>query len=91
VGRSGIDYIYSTGLDFALTADASKEACCNSCAADPSCGASAFNFGCYHGGAESGMCTAAGQHSIEALSDLGFPVDEGYFVSNGNCGVFNQA
>lgn len=96
---NGEGIVFTSLIDPAVgssnTADASKEACCNSCAANPLCLASTFYGGfsagsqCYVFVVGSGTCSAAGQYSLTAYHSNQYGPDQGYFVSNGNCGVYN--
>jgi hypothetical protein len=88
-------YDFNPGA-YVYTNDASKEDCCNSCAANPLCVATAFYSGFVDGQkctlniiTGTGQCTA-GQYSVGAsFGNTG--VDQGYFISNGNCGRFDQS
>jgi len=61
------------------------ETCCSVCAANPTCGISAFYAGtCYI--ISSGTCAAPGQYEYAAGTLSYEKGDSGYIVSNGNCG-----
>ena len=95
--NAGIDSANQlSGLSVASSnnGESSAAACCNSCAANPLCAGTGF-----YGGAAAGLqCfvfISAGNScspvDFEALYSPVFAPDSGYIISNGNCGVYNEA
>ncbi|KAJ9603923.1 hypothetical protein H2200_011445 [Cladophialophora chaetospira] len=80
------------------TNDASSYACCVSCVTNPNCLFDFFYPGFAPGSqcyvvvtAGQSQCSAPGQYEAEADYDTSFPPDTGYFLSNGNCGIYDIA
>jgi hypothetical protein len=77
------------------TGDSTKEGCCNSCAANPLCGGTAF-YGGYGAGGQcfifitSDSSCSVGQYSIGSYEQTALGPDEGYLQSNGNCGFYTS-
>ena len=81
------------GITQAVIRDATRQSCCESCAANPLCVGSALLS------PSSGLCNlfiaptptcSVNQYALSAGYDAGSPGDTEFFVSNGNCGAYTM-
>jgi hypothetical protein len=95
VNGQGIFYGYTYNGAVGNTNDVSKEACCNSCAANPVCAGMAFYGGfavgqqCSIFSIQDDQCTVD-RGQLGAAINSGYAVDQAYFISNGNCGRYTE-
>jgi len=83
------------GSSFSTTDASSAQDCCNQCAANPLCAGTLYYSGFSQGQCQQNVlssadqCTSPGQYSLGATLGGGYAVDQGFIISNGNCGLYN--
>ena len=96
---AGIDTSYSNNnqnLNAVNSADATPEACCSSCLANPLCISTAFEpqfpagQQCYQVLSTQGSCAVGSYDLAVVVNNPPLPPDDGYIISNGNCGFYDS-